>query len=209
MERKKNKKGAGFLHSTRGVLLAHHHNNRKHPNLLACEFIVAIISLLVIAISFSVLHFGNLVDRITQSCAVLQAMVIGLTNEQRLLDNLSTLTPNTLLTEAAQNVAEDMASKGYFAHVSPEGKVPVQWLKQVKYKYQYVGENIAVNFEDSQQLVNAWMDSPTHKANILGNHFTEIGVGVATGTYQGQEAVFTVQFFASPSVVVGNTHVLR
>ena len=90
-----------------------------------------------------------------------------------------------------------MAEKGYFAHTSPEGVAPWHWLKQVGYEYSYAGENLAIRFSDSDKLVQAWLSSPTHRANILKENFTHIGVGVATGTYQGKETLFVAQFFAS------------
>ena len=137
----------------------------------------------------------------TQLSAVLPAVVIALTDQQRASNQLGNLTSNSLLTQAAQDAADDMATKGYFAHVSPSGTTPWDWLNQVGYQYQWAGENLAVNFDDSQQLMDAWMASPTHKANILSPNYTQIGVGMATGTYQGAQVVFVVQFFASPRVV--------
>lgn len=134
----------------------------------------------------------------TQLGAVLPAVVVALTNQERASDQLSSLTTNNQLTEAAKQVAQDMAAKGYFAHESPDGKTPWYWLKKAGYAYQYAGQNLAVNFDDSSQLLAAWMDSPEHKENILGANYTEIGVGMATGTYKGKEAVFVVQFFAAP-----------
>jgi len=134
----------------------------------------------------------------TQLGAVLPAVVVALTNQERASDQLSTLTTNNQLTEAAKQVAQDMASRGYFAHESPDGKSPWYWLRKAGYAYQYAGQNLAVNFDDSSQLLTAWMNSPEHKENILGVDYTEIGVGMATGTYNGKEAVYVVQFFASP-----------
>lgn len=97
--------------------------------------------------------------------------------------------------------AQDMATKGYFAHTSPEGKkTPWYWLKQVGYQYQYAGENLAINFTDSKDVTNAWMNSPTHKANIVKDKYTEVGTGIATGLYEGRETVFVAQVYANPIV---------
>jgi hypothetical protein len=94
--------------------------------------------------------------------------------------------------------ANDMATKSYFAHTSPEGKTPWYWLSQVGYNYQYAGENLAINFTDSKDVTNAWMASPTHKANIVKGNYTEIGTGIATGIYEGRETVFVAQVYANP-----------
>jgi hypothetical protein len=131
--------------------------------------------------------------------SVLPGALTMLTNADRTANNLPTVTENAQLAKAAQMAAEDMASKGYFSHVSPDGKDPWYWLKQVGYEYQYSGQNLAVNFSDSDQVETAWMNSPTHRANIVKPQYTEIGIGVANGKYEGKDATFVVQFFASPA----------
>src|SRR3989344_4740191 len=88
-----------------------------------------------------------------------------------------------------------MASKGYFAHVSPEGQSPWYWLKQAGYSFSYAGENLAVDFSDSADVSRAWLDSPGHRANILNKNFLETGVAISKGMYQGRETTFVVQFF--------------
>lgn len=130
--------------------------------------------------------------------AVLPAILADLTNNERQSQNLSTLTTNPILNAAAEMKAEDMATKGYFAHTSPEGKTPWYWLSQVGYKYQYAGENLAINFSDSKDVADAWMASPTHKANIVKGNYTEIGTGIATGMYEGRETIFVAQVYANP-----------
>ncbi len=130
--------------------------------------------------------------------AVLPAVLADLTNEEREGENLNILTVNPLLNKAAEMKASDMATKGYFAHTSPEGKTPWYWLEEVGYKYQYAGENLAINFSDSKDVTDAWMASPTHRANIEKGNYTEIGTGVATGIYEGKETIFVAQVYANP-----------
>jgi hypothetical protein len=143
--------------------------------------------------------------------AVLPAVLDGLTNQNRQLQHLAVLTVNPALNKVAQLKANDMADKGYFAHISPEGKAPWYWFKQVGYKYEYAGENLAVDFTDSQDVDKAWMNSPTHKANILKNSYTEMGTGIATGTYNGNPTVFVAQVFGKPARIdmqVGSVQVV-
>jgi hypothetical protein len=137
--------------------------------------------------------------------AVLPAILADLTNKERQTENLQTLTVNPILNKVAEMKASDMASKGYFAHTSPEGKNPWYWLEQAGYSYQYAGENLAINFNDSKDVTKAWMESPTHKANIVKDKYTEIGTGVATGIYEGREAVFVAQVYAKPLPKIINT----
>lgn len=133
--------------------------------------------------------------------SVLPGVVALLTNEARTGESLNPLSENALLQKGAQLKANDMAAKGYFSHTGPDGAQPWKWFAQAGYRYEYAGENLAVNFDESEDVVNAWLKSPTHRANILKHNFTEIGVGVATGTYKGKEAVFVVQFFGKPSTI--------
>lgn len=130
--------------------------------------------------------------------AVLPSVVTMLTNEVRAEGGLKTLTPNELLTKAAQAKADDMASRGYFAHRSPDGRQPWDWISAAGYAYEHAGENLAVNFYDSEEVVKAWRNSPTHNLNLVGPRYTEIGVAVAEGSYEGRPALFVVQMFASP-----------
>ena len=94
-----------------------------------------------------------------------------------------------------------MSTKGYFAHNSPENKTPWFWFDQVGYKYVYAGENLAINFNDSKDVAQAWMNSPTHRDNILKAGYTEVGTALSTGMYKGKEAIFVVQLYASPKIV--------
>ncbi len=133
---------------------------------------------------------------------ILPDVLIDETNKDRSANNLNTLKTDLVLNTAAQLKANDMASKGYFSHTSPEGLTPWHWFELAGYKFSYAGENLAVNFVDSKDVVDAWMGSPTHRANILSDYFTEIGIGVANGLYNGQEATFIVQMFGRPAAVV-------
>ena len=144
------------------------------------------------------LFFSNVINQFNIG-AVLPAVLSTLTNEERYENNLPELVVSPTLAYAAQLKAEDMATKSYFAHTSPEGKTPWYWFDSVGYSYNYAGENLAINFTDSTEVTQAWMDSPTHRANIVGRNYTEMGTGIATGVYQGEETVFVAQVYASPS----------
>lgn len=130
--------------------------------------------------------------------AVLPSALFSLANHDRALAGVSALTQNSLLTKAAQLKADDMAAKGYFAHITPTGETPLYFLHKVGYRYQNVGENLGLNYADAQSVETAWLNSPKHKESLLLPQFTEIGIGVSNGTYQGAPATFVVALFATP-----------
>lgn len=130
--------------------------------------------------------------------SILQNVLVSETNNSRRLEDVSVLKESPLLDAAAQMKAEDMASKGYFAHNSPQGITPWYWMNQTGYEYTYAGENLAINFSDSEDVVRAWLNSPAHRNNLLSKHFTEIGIATAKGVYDGRETIFIVQMFGTP-----------
>lgn len=176
-----------------------HEGNNHRPHILrdlSTRNIVAIVIFLeIFTFLIPVLTHVNTTGNMA---AVLPAVLADLTNEERQSQNLQILTVNPILNKAAEMKAEDMAIKGYFAHTSPEGKTPWYWLEQAGYQYQYAGENLAINFSDSKDVTNAWMASPTHRANIVKGNYTEIGTGIATGMYEGHETIFVAQVYANP-----------
>lgn len=129
---------------------------------------------------------------------VLPATVIDLTNQERSELSQAPLKRNATLDAAAKLKAEHMAQNEYFSHFSPDGVSPWYWFDQAGYVYAHAGENLAIHFTDSSEVVDAWMKSPTHRENIVNRQYTEIGVGTAKGTYEGYDTVYVVQLFGSP-----------
>lgn len=131
--------------------------------------------------------------------------VIELTNAERAKAGLTALTNNELLNQAALAKANDMFLHDYWAHVSPNGTSPWVFIKNTGYAYTVAGENLARDFGDTPTMVQAWMDSPTHKANIIHPKYTQIGVAVVNGKLQGVETTLVVQMFGNPSVATAKT----
>lgn len=131
--------------------------------------------------------------------AVISAVLVELVNTDREVQQLNGLNINPKLVEAAQAKANDMAEKGYFAHQTPDGYDSWHWFEIVGYDYAYAGENLAVDFTESNDVQVAWMNSPTHRKNILNENYTEIGIATAKGMYKGRETTFAVQMFGRPS----------
>lgn len=175
-----------------------HVGNGFKPNIL--ERISLGIMLLLVLLSFAAANVQSLLwissDFLVST--ILPAVIVDLTNEERTTNTVGTLTRNSVLDAAATLKAEDMAKYSYFAHYSPKGVSPWYWFDQVSYNFVYAGENLAVHFTDSGDVVDAWMHSPSHRENILNGHYTEIGVGTARGEYKGYPTVFVVQLFGTP-----------
>jgi uncharacterized protein YkwD len=126
--------------------------------------------------------------------------VIALTNQARRVNgNLKPLKENSMLDNSAEKKLQDMFVKQYFEHVSPDGVGVADLGKNFGYEYIVIGENLALgNFKDDASLVEAWMESPGHRANILNTKYTEIGVSVGKAQYKGQEVWMAVQHFGLP-----------
>lgn len=117
------------------------------------------------------------------------------TNEERKLNGLGELTLNTSLSKGAEEKAADMFKNDYWAHVSPDGREPWYFFNKVGYDYSFAGENLAKNFNDSKGVVRAWMNSPSHRENLLNPNYNEIGFAVVNGELQGYKTTLVVQFF--------------
>jgi len=113
--------------------------------------------------------------------------VIRLVNEKRAQNGVKPLTYNWELSRVARYKSQDMKDNRYFSHTSPVYGSPFQMMKSFGIGYRTAGENIAKGQTTPQAVVNAWMNSAGHRANILNASFTEIGVGyVADGSYWTQ-----------------------
>jgi len=125
--------------------------------------------------------------------------VIELTNREREARGLRPLEEHALLEQAAAAKLADMFDREYFAHVSPLGVSPSDVVHQAGYLFLSSGENLAMgNFGDDARLVQGWMESPGHRANILKHGFWEIGVAVGEGMFEGAEIWLAVQVFGTP-----------
>lgn len=186
-----------------------HEDNEHKPHVLRKQAILFIATFVLLFGMIFLLQTFIVFPKTNFLAAVFPNVVVDLTNNNRGAAGLSVLQINSLLEKAAQQKAQDMAQKGYFAHTSPEGKTPWYWLDKTGYRYSYAGENIAIHFYDSQDLVKSWMNSSSHRTNILNKNFTEIGIGVATGLYKGKETVYIVQLFGRPTVALATTTELK
>lgn len=155
---------------------------------------ITVLTAVVLALGW-VFLFKNTAATTTDTAFV--SNVVVLTNKDRTANGLSELKVNTKLSEAAYQKALDMIKNDYFAHVSPSGKTPWSWMEAENYDYIYAGENLAINFKTPDATETAWMNSPSHRENILNKNYDEIGVAEAVGVINGQESVVVVAMFGT------------
>lgn len=134
---------------------------------------------------------------LASSSEITSQSIIKLVNKSREENNVAPLIENAKLVKIAQDKVNDMIEKGYFAHTSPSGVNPWYWYQKEGYDYKYAGENLAINFLTSEEEHKAWMNSTTHRKNILNPDFQEVGVAVAAGEINGQSSIIAVQEFGT------------
>ena len=162
-----------------------------------------VISLCILLFLLSKVLFSFQLILIQQSAlfADLNAQkIIALTNDIRQQYGLSLLKENPLLDAAAKQKAEDMSQNNYFSHNSPTGVKPWYWITKSGYNYHYAGENLAMNFIDSEEVVRAWLNSPGHRENLLNKNYQDIGIAILPADFSkpGLNQPIVVQLFGSP-----------
>ena len=115
----------------------------------------------------------------SSSYSSFQNEVVRLVNVERAKNGLAALSSDSLLMKTATVKSQDMAKNNYFSHTSPTYGSPFDLMKQYGVSYRAAGENIAMGQTSPAQVMNGWMNSAGHRANILNSSFTKIGVGVA------------------------------
>ena len=181
--------------------------NNFQPYFLRMRVVGSLLAVVFVIEGLFLAHTLLILPTNNYFAAIFATVLVDDTNASRLTENLGKLTTNPVLERAAQMKADDMASKSYFAHNAPDGKTPWYWFTEAGYDYAAAGENLAVNFTDSKDVTQAWLASPTHRANIMNANYTEIGIASAHGTYKGKEAIFVVQEFGRPSLIARNTEI--
>lgn len=174
-----------------------HRDNDHRPHAMAHHHLafagVALVTLKVLALGLLVIW----PKEHAASQAITAPAIIALTNESRSINNLPTLQEDARLKAAAQLKANDMLMQGYFSHDSPSGAQAWDFMDEAKYPYSVAGENLAVNYNEAEDVENSWMLSPSHRQNILDNRYTDIGIGIAQGVFENKPSIVVVQMFGS------------
>lgn len=125
-----------------------------------------------------------------------------LTNQKRSATGVSTLRIDHRLEQAALAKVQDMFAKNYWAHYAPDGSTtPWQFILAAGYAYKFAGENLAKDFDTSVSVVEAWLASPSHRANLLNSNYKDIGIVTVNGSLLGEETTLVVQMFGAPQPI--------
>lgn len=185
----------------RHLFLPHHSNNQR-ARLLHHTSILAISFLLLIATAALNLVQKNYPQVLGTAANISTQDLLVLTNQVRAQNNLPPLNYNDALATAAYWKGVDMFSNDYWAHIDPKtGATPWIFIQKAGYQYTYAGENLARGFGDAGSIVNAWMASPSHKANMLSPNYQDVGFSVQEGTLTGEaNTILVVQMFGGKSI---------
>lgn len=178
------------------LFLPHSHNNHK-AKILWTQSLFILLGLYLMGRSFIDITIGLKPGVLGYASQIDTKKIIELTNARRAKVNAGIVTENSLLNAAAEAKVRDMFANNYWAHVSPKGTEPWYFVSSAGYKYQHAGENLARDFSNPRDVVNAWMASPTHKQNLLDGRYKDIGVAVKDGYINGVETTIVVQMFGT------------
>ena len=128
---------------------------------------------------------------VDESVKTLEQEVLNLVNKERKKNNLPELKLDWEISRVARYKSQDMCEKNYFSHTSPTYGSPFDMLKKFKISYVTAGENIAKGQKTAQAVMNSWMNSQRHRANILNKNFTKMGVGM----YEKNNSIYWTQLF--------------
>lgn len=172
------------------------HGNGHKPKILrtrSLTLIVVVLALLKISIAMYVFYFTAYQAKMSEN---LTAQIFDLINRDRVSQNLEPLQINAVLNASAMSKAENMVLNNYFAHYSPDGKKPWDFIDRDSYAYLFVGENLAMNFTSAESAHQALMLSPSHKENIMSDRYRDVGLAMVNGEIAGKNTNILVQLFA-------------
>jgi len=175
--------------------------NQYRPKVLNGNFLLYF-GLILLILKLAVVPFLFYLPHTSFFADLTKSGLFELSNSARRHLDISPLNEDPTLNTAAYLKAKHMMEQGYFAHYSPDGVTPWYWLEISGYGYRMAGENLAIGFLESEQVHSAWMNSPTHKKNILNPEFKEMGIAVIKDNFQGKEMTLVVQFFGTPRTII-------
>jgi uncharacterized protein YkwD len=183
-----------FFHD---LLIPKEENNFRakalHANFLTTYLVLAMV------LTFAFKHYSvNPTDVLGFATDITVAKLYELTNKVRSGEKVSNLSFSQKLSDAAYNKAQDMFNRNYWSHFAPDGTAPWKFVVESGYEYELAGENLAKNFLFSNGVVDAWMNSKTHRENLLRKDYTEVGFAVVNGTLNGEPTTLVVQMFGKP-----------
>jgi uncharacterized protein YkwD len=200
-KQKRPKNAQSILRKHLRHVLVPHKGNHFRPHLVRLHGITAVLVVAIIMqFAYGFFSSGRLevLGRVSDISA--SDLLVG-TNAARSESSLPELKINEALSKAAFLKAKDMFANNYWAHTSPAGITPWKWLGDSGYNYDVAGENLAKNYPTAQATVSAWMNSETHRANILNNTYQDIGFAVVDGMLDGRDTTLIVAYYGSPAAI--------
>jgi hypothetical protein len=176
-----------------------HHANQYRPHLIRRYGITALlIAIIGVQLGYNFSTTGTVLG---DKAAISSEVLLNDTNAERVKHQLPPLEVDAKLSQAAFLKAKDMLARQYWAHNAPDGTTPWQWFSEAGYNYSYAGENLAKNFRSADAVTAAWIASPEHEANIIGEHYTQVGFAVVDGVLNGKETTLVVALYGTPADV--------
>lgn len=182
-------------------LVPHEANNHRAKALHHEALFAYVLLLAVFNLGIRYFH-GKMPDVLGYATDIRVEQLVAATNAKRAEYGLSPVSLNGALSAAAAAKAADMFANNYWAHNSPGGKTPWDFIIGAGYRYTLAGENLAKNFQTSDGVVEAWMNSETHRANIVKGGYKEVGFAVVNGVLNGEETTLVVQMFGTTSAPI-------
>ena len=188
---------AKVKHHAKRVLVPHKANGYR-PHLIRAHGLIAVLIIAILAQTvYSIASTGSF-QVLGRTSDVKTTELLADTNKQRETQGLGDLTINNQLSQAAFLKAQDMFTHDYWAHTSPQGVEPWKWFGDTGYNYSVAGENLAKNYPNADATVDAWMNSPSHRENILNGKYVDVGFAVVEGTLDGKATTLVVAFYGAP-----------
>lgn len=183
----------------------HHRHSKRYAKVYApyLPLIISIIASLLLS------YLGPMLGTRTLAYAT-EMSVSGLlnsTNSERVAHGIGALAINAQLNNAAQAKANDMVTRNYWSHTTPDGQEPWVFIDNAGYAYTKAGENLAYGFATSGETIAGWMGSASHKANMLDGAFVDVGFGFAnSANFNGDgEQTVVVAMYATPQSLPATT----
>lgn len=183
----------GFLHH----LLFPRESNNHRAKILHHDSLIVIICLFLFVTSLFAAVSRTSPDVLGISFNISAGDLLAITNQKRQENGLGPLSMNGQLASAAEQKAAHMFANNYWAHIAPDGTTPWFFIKNSGYPYLYAGENLARGFTSSGDVINGWMNSPTHRENMLSANYKDIGFAIREGSLTGSDTILVVEMLGS------------
>jgi hypothetical protein len=192
-----------FRKALKHWLVPHKHNDHR-PHLIRGHGL-AVMGALILGVQASafaihsaptpLVRGGHVLAYATGSITPVE--LFTLTNQQRAANGLPALRLDSRLNQSSYLKAQNMFAEDYWAHVSPSGIQPWHWFTQAGYPYTYAGENLAKDFDTAAGVMDGWMNSPGHRANVLNVNYKDVGFTVQDGTLVGGQTTLVVAHYGA------------